>query len=57
MKAAMPRQVAIGVYQLGLGGVNVFFLEDNDGGFWLIDAGIESGAEQNAHDVRSLPGP
>jgi len=28
MKAAMPRQVAIGVYRLGLGGVNVFFLED-----------------------------
>ena len=41
MKAAMPKQVASGVYQLGLGGVNAFFVEDDDGGLWLVDAGIE----------------
>jgi glyoxylase-like metal-dependent hydrolase (beta-lactamase superfamily II) len=46
MSTTMPRQVATGVYQLGLGAVNVFFVEDGDGGLWLIDAGIEAGAER-----------
>jgi glyoxylase-like metal-dependent hydrolase (beta-lactamase superfamily II) len=32
MKKAMPKQVASGVYQLGLGAVNVFFIEDDAGG-------------------------
>ena len=27
----MPRRVASGVYQLGLGAVNVFFVEDDEG--------------------------
>ena len=54
MRAAMPRQVASGVYQLGLGGVNVFFVEDDDGGLWLIDAGIEPGAERIGGGLRAL---
>ena len=54
MGQAMPKQVATGVYQLGLGGVNVFFVEDDDGGLWLIDAGIESGAERIGGGLRAL---
>jgi glyoxylase-like metal-dependent hydrolase (beta-lactamase superfamily II) len=54
MKAAMPKQVARGVYQLGLGGVNVFFVEDDGGGLWLIDAGIDSGAERIGGGLRAL---
>ena len=54
MKAAMPKQVASGVYQLGLGGVNVFFVEDADGGLWLVDAGIEPGAERIGRGIRAL---
>ncbi len=54
MRAAMPRQVASGVYQLGLGGVNVFFVEDDEGGLWLIDAGIEPGADRVGGGLRAL---
>ncbi len=54
MKAAMPKQVAGGVYQLGLGGVNVFFVEDDGGGLWLVDAGIDSGAERIGGGLRAL---
>jgi len=54
MSAAMPKPVASGVYQLGLGGVNVFFVEDDDGGLWLIDAGIEPGAERIGGGLRAL---
>ena len=54
MRTTMPRQVATGVYQLGLGAVNVFFVEDDDGGLWLIDAGIEAGAERIGAGLRML---
>ena len=54
MRTTMPRQVATGVYQLGLGAVNVFFVEDDDGGLWLIDAGIEAGAERIGAGLRTL---
>jgi glyoxylase-like metal-dependent hydrolase (beta-lactamase superfamily II) len=54
MRAAMPKQVASGVYQLGLGGVNVFFVEDDAGGLWLVDAGIDAGAERIGGGLRAL---
>ncbi len=54
MRTTMPRQVATGVYQLGLGAVNVFFVEDDDGGLWLIDAGVEAGAERIGAGLRML---
>jgi glyoxylase-like metal-dependent hydrolase (beta-lactamase superfamily II) len=54
MKAAMPKQVASGVYQLGLGFVNVFYVEDDDGGLWLVDAGTEPGAERIGGGLRAL---
>jgi hypothetical protein len=54
MKAAMPKQVASGVYQLGLGFVNVFYVEDDGGGLWLIDAGTEPGAERVGGGLRAL---
>jgi len=54
MKAAMPKQVASGVYQLGLGFVNVFYVEDDEGGLWLIDAGTEPGAERVGGGLRAL---
>jgi glyoxylase-like metal-dependent hydrolase (beta-lactamase superfamily II) len=54
MRAAMPRRVASGVYQLGLGAVNVFFVEDGDGGLWLVDTGIEASAERVGGGLRAL---
>ncbi len=54
MKAAIPTRVATGVYQLGLGFVNVFFVEDDEGGLWLIDAGTEPGAERIGGGLRAL---
>jgi glyoxylase-like metal-dependent hydrolase (beta-lactamase superfamily II) len=54
MKAAIPKQVASGVYQLGLGFVNVFFVEDDEGGLWLIDAGVRPGAERIGEGLRAL---
>jgi glyoxylase-like metal-dependent hydrolase (beta-lactamase superfamily II) len=54
MKAAIPRQVATGVYQLGLGFVNVFFVEDDEGGLWLVDTGVEPGAERIGGGLRAL---
>jgi glyoxylase-like metal-dependent hydrolase (beta-lactamase superfamily II) len=54
MKAAIPRQVATGVYQLGLGFVNVFFVEDDEGGLWLVDSGTEPGAERIGGGLRAL---
>jgi glyoxylase-like metal-dependent hydrolase (beta-lactamase superfamily II) len=54
MRTAIPVTVASGVYQLGLGGVNVFFVDDDDGGLWLIDAGIEAGAERIGAGLRAL---
>ena len=46
MKAAMPKQVASGVYSSGWDGVNAFFVEDDEGGLWLVDTGIQAGAER-----------
>jgi glyoxylase-like metal-dependent hydrolase (beta-lactamase superfamily II) len=54
MRQVIPRQVASGVYQLGLGGVNVFFVEDDAGGLVLIDTGIEPGAERIGAGLRAL---
>ena len=54
MRQVIPRQVASGVYQLGLGGVNVFFVEDDDGGLVLIDTGIAPGAERIGAGLRAL---
>jgi glyoxylase-like metal-dependent hydrolase (beta-lactamase superfamily II) len=54
MKASMPRQVASGVYQLGLGFVNVFFVEDDEGGLWLVDAGVDAAADRIGGGIRAL---
>jgi glyoxylase-like metal-dependent hydrolase (beta-lactamase superfamily II) len=54
MRAVMPRQVASGVYQLELGGVNAFLVEDAEGGLWLIDTGIEPGAERIGGGIQAL---
>ena len=54
MKAAMPKQVASGVYQLGLGGVNTFSVEDDEGGLWLVDTGTQAGAERIGGGLRAL---
>ena len=54
MRQVIPKQVASGVYQLGLGGVNVFFVEDDDGGLVLIDTGIAPGAERIGAGLRAL---
>ncbi len=54
MGSAAPKQVASGVYQLGLGMVNVFFVEDDAGGLWLIDTGIKPGAERVGGGIRAL---
>ncbi len=54
MGVRIPKRVASGVYQLGLGGVNVFFVELDDGGLVLVDAGIEPGAERIGAGLRAL---
>jgi glyoxylase-like metal-dependent hydrolase (beta-lactamase superfamily II) len=54
MRRAMPKQVASGVYQLGLGFVNVFFVEDDEGGLWLVDTGTKPGAERIGGGLRAL---
>ncbi len=54
MRASMPRQVARGVYQLGLGFVNVFFVEDDEGGLWLVDTGVDAAAERIGGGIRAL---
>ncbi len=54
MNASLPREVARGVYQVGLGFVNVLLVEDDDGGLWLVDAGVERGAERIGGAIRSL---
>ncbi len=53
MRGSLPAPVATGVYQLGLGGVNVFFVEDDDGGLALIDAGSSRGGRIGAGLGRS----
>lgn len=50
----MPRQVASGIHQLGLGFVNVLLVEDDDGGLWLIDTGPEPGAGRIGEGIRAL---
>jgi glyoxylase-like metal-dependent hydrolase (beta-lactamase superfamily II) len=58
MRATMPRQVASGVYQLGSGGVNVFFIEDDGGALWLVDTGTDPTAVREGVTFRALePGP
>jgi glyoxylase-like metal-dependent hydrolase (beta-lactamase superfamily II) len=54
MGSGVPKQVASGVYQLGLGAVNVFFIEDDAGGLWLVDTGIKPGAERVGGGIRAL---
>jgi glyoxylase-like metal-dependent hydrolase (beta-lactamase superfamily II) len=54
MGARLPKRVADGVYQLGLGSVNVFFIEDDGGGLWLVDTGTEPGAERVGWAIRAL---
>jgi glyoxylase-like metal-dependent hydrolase (beta-lactamase superfamily II) len=54
MGQVIPKQIASGVYELGLGGVNVFFVEDDDGGLVLIDTGIAPGAERIGAGLRAL---
>ena len=42
------------MYQLGLGAVNVFFVEDDAGGLWLVDTGTQPGAERIGGGIRAL---
>ena len=53
MKVTLPVRVADGVYQLGLGAVNVFFVELDDG-LLLIDTGVEPGAERIGAGIRAF---
>ena len=54
MAGSLPREVASGVYQVGLGFVNVWLVEDAGGGLWLVDAGVEPGAERIGGAIRFL---
>jgi glyoxylase-like metal-dependent hydrolase (beta-lactamase superfamily II) len=54
MSASLPREVAAGIYQLSLGFVNVLLVEDDDGGLWLVDAGVDQGAERIGGGIRAL---
>jgi glyoxylase-like metal-dependent hydrolase (beta-lactamase superfamily II) len=54
MSGRLPREVATGIYQVGLGFVNVLLVEDDDGGLWLVDAGAEPGAERIGGAIGAL---
>jgi glyoxylase-like metal-dependent hydrolase (beta-lactamase superfamily II) len=54
MGASLPREVTAGIYQLSLGFVNVLLVEDDDGGLWLVDAGVDLGAERIGGGIRAL---
>ena len=54
MSGSLPTEVARGIYQVSLGFVNVLLVEDDDGGLWLVDAGVEPGAERIGGAIRSL---
>ena len=46
--------MASGIYQLGLGAVNVLFVEDDDSGLWLVDTGTEPDAGRIGGGIRAL---
>jgi glyoxylase-like metal-dependent hydrolase (beta-lactamase superfamily II) len=46
--------MASGIYQLDLGFVNVLLVEDEEGGLWLVDAGVEPGGERIGGAIRAL---
>jgi glyoxylase-like metal-dependent hydrolase (beta-lactamase superfamily II) len=49
-----PQRIAEGVYRIGLGGVNAFLVETDDGGLVLVDTGTRKDARAIGLAVRAL---
>ena len=49
-----PRPIAKGVYEVGLGGVNVFLIDLDDGGLVLVDAGFARSGPRIGQAIRDL---
>ena len=50
----LPRSIASGVYEIGLGGVNAFLIDLDDGGLALIDAGFARSGPRIGQAIRDL---
>jgi len=50
----LPKPIAAGVYEIGLGGVNAFLIELDDGGLVLIDAGFARSGPRIGQAIRDL---
>ena len=50
----LPRSIATGVYELGLGGVHAFLIDLDDGGLVLVDAGFARSGPRIGQAIRDL---
>jgi glyoxylase-like metal-dependent hydrolase (beta-lactamase superfamily II) len=50
----LPQPIATGVYQVGLGGVNAFLIDLDDGGLLLVDAGFARSGPRIGQAIRDL---
>jgi glyoxylase-like metal-dependent hydrolase (beta-lactamase superfamily II) len=50
----LPQQIAAGVYEVGLGGVNAFLIDLDDGGLVLVDAGFARSGRRIGQAIRDL---
>jgi glyoxylase-like metal-dependent hydrolase (beta-lactamase superfamily II) len=53
-KTRLPRPIATGVYEIGLGGVNAFLIDLDDGGLVLVDAGFAKSGPRIGQAIRDL---
>ena len=50
----LPKAIATGVYEIGLGGVNAFLIDLDDGGLLLVDAGFPRSGPRIGQAIRDL---
>ena len=50
----LPKPIATGVYEIGLGGVNAFLIDLDDGGLVLVDAGFARSGPRIGQAIRDL---
>ena len=50
----LPRTIATGVYEIGLGGVNAFLIDLDDGGLLLVDAGFARSGPRIGRTIRDV---
>ena len=50
----LPKPIATGVYEIGLGGVNALLIDLDDGGLVLVDAGFARSGPRIGQAIRDL---